>query len=675
MFALVAAKPDITEDLELGRALLGQGHLDTAQRVLVKACQNQPECAAAFRALAEVLNKRGDGGRAGPLVAYADELDPGNASEPIITVDDVPSDADTHQHHLRMVKTPASAPPPIPRLTLPSVPVPVAATATVSGRGGMSAESVAAMMAATEPSPPPRSPFPVRPPSSQALSQRPNRRRDLAVLAVVACAVAAVAAVAAFSQQGRSKPLRVSPRDELDRALASGTLETLMRARDVARMALAAGTADADALVRLGLVNAFLAEDYGLDAGKDTEEALQRSEAIPDVGGKHSDERTALAATARAMLALASRDRVRAKLQAEVAVAAVSPDPPALALLASARVARLAGDAAGAASALDRALVLAPDVAPVAADWAASRLDGGDPVAARRVLAASLDKYKDNARVRLLFADAERAVGETEWVKNLDLACRSDAKISRTIRASCAVGSALQARLDGERAAAVRKVKAASQTSDDPWLLGQASLLLALLGEVDVAEEALNNARKSADASAIPLAWAALAIALGRGESVPAVPFAERPAGPERDLVALRLAYRQGKEQGKPSAMAAVLKSLPPGIQDIDWDVRAFAVLARDSGPSKPELLALEKRADKGNPVVSYVLGVLATRDNDFKLAARKLERALGLHGDACQAAKLYLTAVERVGRHAQPNKNSLRLLHGHNAKCALPEM
>jgi tetratricopeptide (TPR) repeat protein len=487
--------------------------------------------------------------------------------------------------------------------------------------------------------------------------------------------VAAVAAVAAFSQQGRSKPVHVSPRDELERALASGTLETLMRARDMARMALGGGPADADALVRLGLVNAFLAEDYGLDAGKDAEEALQRSEAVPDVGPKPNNERPALAATARALLALAAGDRVRAKVQADIAVATLLPDPPALALLASARIASLAGDTAGAASALDRALALAPDVALVTADWAASRLDGGDPVAARRVLAASLEKYKDNSRVRLAFADAERAVGETDWVKNLELACRNDAKISRKIRARCAVESALQARLEGERTVALRKAKAASQTSDDPLLLAQASLLLALLGEVDVAEEALTNARKFADASAIPLAWAALAIRLGRGESVAAVLFAERPAGPERDLVALRLAYGQGGEQGKAGALAAVLKALPPGIQDIDWDVRAFAVLARENGPSKPEALVLEKRAEKGNPVASYVLGVLASRDKDFKLAARRLERALGLHGDACQAAKLYLVAIEHVGRRAQPNKNSLRVLRSHNAKCALPEM
>jgi len=133
----------------------------------------------------------------------------------------------------------------------------------------------------------------------------------------------------------------------------------------------------------------------------------------------------------------------------------------------------------------------------------------------------------------------------------------------------------------------------------------------------------------------------------------------------------LRLAYARGGRD----ALANALKGLPPGIQDIDGDIRAFAALARADGPPKPDLLTLEKRGEKGSPVASYVLGVLATRDKNFKLAAHRLEKAFSLHGDTCMAAALYLEAVKHVGRSAQPNKSGLRGIRAHNAKCALPEM
>jgi Flp pilus assembly protein TadD len=645
MVALVAGTTDIAEEVELGRTLLGQGHADTAQRVLLKACQGQPECAAAFRALAEVLRSRGDGSRAHSLVEYADELDGTWSGVPAATLPDVPSDEETHQH----------------RLSSRGIPAPVVVSPVVGE------------VVAPEPTPLPKSPFPVRAPSSPALSRRPNRRRDLAVLVVAACAVAAVAAVAAFSQRGKARPPGATPREELDRALASGTLEVLMRARDVARMALVAGVPDADSFVRLGLVNAFLVQDYGVEAAKkDAEEALKLSEGVAE-GLDVSKDRASLAATTRAMLALAAGDRVGAKRHADAAVALVSPDPPAWALLAAARVRVLSGDAAGATRDLDRALGMASDSAPVVADWAASRLDGGDPVAARRALAAALEKFPDNSRLRLLLADAERALGETDWVKNLDVACRGDAKISRNVRTMCAVESALQSRLDGDRALALRKAKAAAQTSEDPQLLGQASLLLALLGEIDSAEDILVTARRFADPAAAFLEWADLAVRLGRGEAVQPSPFTftEHPSGPERDLVALRLAYARGGMD----ALATALKGLPPGIQDIDWDIRAFAALAPVNGPSKQDLLTLEKRGEKGNPLASYVLGVLAIRDKNFKLAARRLEKAFSLHGDTCEAATQYLAALKRVGRGAQPNKSGLRGIHLHNAKCALPEM
>jgi tetratricopeptide (TPR) repeat protein len=649
MIALIAANADIAEEVELGRTLLVQGHLDTAQRVLLKVCQEQPEHAEAFRVLAMVLSKRGDDRRSRPLLDYADELDSQRTREIPASLDDVPSDAETRQNRLGMhiprsaatkqAGQPAVVPP-------PAMPDPKAlATAPIVS---IPAPSVPAFA--------PAAPVPAS-----------KSRSGLVLWTLFLCAVLAAGAAAAYKMYGKAKSPHPSPREELDRSLSSGTLEHLLRARDVARMALESGAPDADSLARLGLLNAFLVDDYAVEAKKDAEDALHRAEVGPEI----NNERAALVASARALLAHAAGEREAAKKLADAAIALTAPDSSAFALLASARARSLAGDVEGTARDLDRAMGIAPDLAPVVVDWATSRLDGGDPVAARRALVKLLERNQDNSRALLVLADAERALGELNWVKSLEKACRSDAKISRSIRAACAVESALQSRIEGDRAGALRKAKAVSQTSEDAQVLGQASLLLALLGETDAAEEVLERGRKVADPANVPLLWADLAIRLSRGEIPATSRVLEHPAGPERDLVALQAAYVRTGAAG----LAVVLKLLPPGIQDIDWDVRAYAALGREGGPPKPELLTLEKRVDKGSPVVSYVLGLLAMRDKDYKLAMRRLEKALAWHGEACQAASFYLDAVKRVGHRAQPNKPGLRNVRAHNAKCPLPDM
>jgi len=290
-------------------------------------------------------------------------------------------------------------------------------------------------------------------------------------------------------------------------------------------------------------------------------------------------------------------------------------------------------------------------------------------VAARRALVTVLEKDPEYSRARLVLADAERALGEAGWLKELETACRSDAKISRNVRAQCAVGSAAQARLEGDRGGALRKAKAASQTTDDPQTLAQIALLLALLGEIDGADELLARAGKAADSTATALKWADLAIRLGRGEKGSSLPVVENPAGPERDLVALRAAYARSGTAG----LATVLKALPPGIADIDAEVRTFAKLGKEGPMPKAEALSLEKRAERWNPVASYVLAVFAMRDKDYKLAARRLEKALAWHGDTCEAAALYADAIKRAGKPFQLNKLLLKALHARNAKCPIP--
>jgi hypothetical protein len=167
------------------------------------------------------------------------------------------------------------------------------------------------------------------------------------------------------------------------------------------------------------------------------------------------------------------------------------------------------------------------------------------------------------------------------------------------------------------------------------------------------------------------LRWADLAIRLGRSETAESLPMVEHPAGPERDLVALRAAYARSGSAG----VAAVLKALPPGIADIDREVRMFAKLEYETAMPKADAAMLERRAERWNPIASYVLGIFAVREKDYKLAARRLEKAMAWHGDTCAAALLYVDAVGRTDKPTQLNKTALRALHARNSKCPVPEI
>ena len=137
----------------------------------------------------------------------------------------------------------------------------------------------------------------------------------------------------------------------------------------------------------------------------------------------------------------------------------------------------MAGDTAGAGKDLDSALQAAPDFAAVVADWSAQRLDTGDASAARRVAREFLAKNKTASRVQLVVAEAERALGERGWSKHVESACRGDNRVSRAMRAACSLAAAQEARLDGERATATRKARAAGQSSDDPRVLAEPVLV------------------------------------------------------------------------------------------------------------------------------------------------------------------------------------------------------
>lgn len=662
--------PDISEDLLLGRTLLEQGHLSTAQRVLVKLCQQHPDNAEAFRGLGDVLHRKGDETRARIISEYAADLHIPDAKTP----------RPTPLPEMRPVAASAApAPAALPPVRKPPLVAP--RSEFVTPLVDPFTPLVDAVNSRSTPVTPPAVPaaMPRMASASQAVAvsggpeaAAPASAKPAAKFGKYAAAAAALVLLAGLGVLGYRayKPGQrrgPAPREELDSALASGSFDRLMRARDRARTALAGTEPDADALVRLALVEAFLALDHGVPGAKSAEEDLRRLRP----GDRPNPQRLALVEAVRALLALAAGDREIARQHMEVGLAWASAKPPPVLLFVSARVRALAGDTVGAGKDLDRARQLAPDFAPVVADWAAQRLDSGDASAARRVAREFLARNKTASRVQLVVAEAERALGENAWSKHVESACRGDNRVSRGVRAACWLASAQEARLDGERATATRKARAAGQISEDACVLADSALVLASLGEIDAADEVLVRARKLADEKAVPLAWATLAIRLGRGQTEGAAPPAERPAQPERHLVALRAAYLKGGG----AALAVAIKNVPASFSEIDPDLRTFMELGREGGLSPSEQATLERRAERGSPVAAFVLGILAARASDHKQAARWLEKALAGHGDACRAALLYLSALQAQERPSPPNRASLRALHARNAQCPIPEV
>jgi tetratricopeptide (TPR) repeat protein len=470
-----------------------------------------------------------------------------------------------------------------------------------------------------------------------------------------------------FWQQRQPQKPSFAAGEELDGALASGSLDRMMRIRDKARTALMAPNPDPDGLVRLALVDAMLSLDYGIASAKSADETL-RQLPPPD---PNQPQLQAMAAAVKGALSLDAGDRLSAQQHVQAGLTKAGSKPPTILLLLSARVHSLSGDLASAGQELDRAMAAAPDFAPVVADWGLLKLDAGDPTSARRVLKEFLGKNKTATRVQLTAAEVERALGESAWKRHVDIACHGDSRAARGLRAACTLAAAQDARLDGERASAIRKAKAAAQGVDDIRILSDAAMVLALLGEIDSADELLERARKVAEPTAPPLAWASLAVRLGRGQVDGPAPPSDHPPLPERALLTLRAEYLKG---GGP-AMAKVVKNVAAGLPELDSDLRTYMELASEGELSKTDRVNLERRADRGNPVAAFVLGVLAARDNDHKVAVKRLEKAMSGHGDACRAALLYLQAVQAQDKPPQPNRNALRALRERCAACPLPEM
>jgi hypothetical protein len=182
-----------------------------------------------------------------------------------------------------------------------------------------------------------------------------------------------------------------------------------------------------------------------------------------------------------------------------------------------------------------------------------------------------------------------------------------------------------------------------------------------VLGEIDAAGEALGRAERLAAVRAPALAWADLAVKLGRREAVADDALLATAVGPERRLVAARVALARGGT----AELGSTVRAIPAALVLFDPDLRALAFLGRDGGAPRGERSEMEHRADRGDPVAAYVLGRLAERASDNRQAARRLEKALVGHGDSCDAATRL-----RALRSGEAVTRLLRELRTHNARC-----
>ncbi|HET6148213.1 MAG TPA: hypothetical protein VFH68_11835 [Polyangia bacterium] len=453
-------------------------------------------------------------------------------------------------------------------------------------------------------------------------------------------------------QRTDAEPMRLALRAEID----AGSCAGLRRAQVLGRRLLLNDAGDHGARAALALAGAMLAIEC---AEPLTEDAVHTAQ-DPDFGG---DERAvAEIVAARGLLRIAGGWSVEAVREAESAVGGAPGTPQPLYALG--RVRGRAGDLVGASRALEAAMVAGPWFLPARFAWAEIRLDLGDAgtaAEALRVLPSS------DPRTQLLADEVEGARGgkasALATAAALDAACDESRVSSVQDAASCALRDATRARLAGDRARARRRaLTAADRVPADPRLLGRVATMLAELGAVDRAAPLLARAEKLAAPGTPALAWATLAIALGRGRAV-SRPSAPRPPAPEGPLLEARAALASGGV----GALAAVEEQ--PGARDQDPDRVQLALLVKgpaaadgvDGGPGRAD-------TDPAHPVAAYVAGLRARLAGDLPGAAEQLSHALTGHGDACRAAGEYVAVLRALKRKAAPGV--FAALRAENSGC-----
>jgi tetratricopeptide (TPR) repeat protein len=719
----------VTGQVALGRALLDRGRVREAQEVLIGAAKANPDHGDAFRWLGEVVIKRGDLPRARALLEYAEELSPNDrrVTELLIEAGGTPTfrsaRPNTDFEHTRVsnaraladrmhedsLDDPTRVGPEMSELLAaetsdrhrrqPAPALGIDEPTVVDGRAALQAWKNAGVREPSSPfstdsediqvpqvgelnvAPPMREPSGARLPLVQVLDEDKTpvnarvpvpQRKTLSALRVVrqpgarkrvfaiagAVAAAAIIATIAFVASRPGVGTGEGLRAKMNSAISAGTLRSLIAARDLGKQMLASAPGDGDTLASLAFIDALLVRDYAFGQRSDAEAALARAQAVAAPPAARSGT---LQATC-AIVALTAGKLAEAQQCAEKAVAATPDGAPAL--LAAARVKIHNADLEGARRDLERLLQRTPDFSEAVLDWAAIWIDLGDPSTASQSLREQIKRTPDHLRARLLLAEAERALGDRSAAEGLEAACRAESKESPALRVGCLLAASSQSRLAGEHQQAVRSARAAgAEMPDEPRVLAAAALGMAVLGEIDAADEALKRARTLARETSVPIAWADMAVKLGRRQVVVPSHLMDTAVGPERRLVAARLilAYEGA------GALAKHLKNVPRGLVLIDPDLHAISQIAEDSG-ARGDRTDLEKRADHGDPVASYVLGRLLER-HAADPAAKRLEKALWGHGDACEAAVIYRRLLKQLGYESAPQR-IMRELKSRNAQC-----
>jgi hypothetical protein len=470
-----------------------------------------------------------------------------------------------------------------------------------------------------------------------------------AAILITVCVAVAAAAVETISGFGRRSGWRALETQLLDEVKA-GSLQGLLRARVAAARVLADQPSNAAVIGQLAFISAWLADEYGLRAGPEAEEALARLQALPD-------RRPADADSTAALLALGRGDRDRAAAMALATSRQDRSDVRPLLVLARARA--LAGDPLGASKAAEAAAVRAPKAGAPLVSWAEARLDLGQTAAAQKTLHDLVLRIPEHSRALLLLQEAEEArpnAPATTLSPAVEAACARDGAVSPVLAVACDLARASVARAAGDRARALEHLRAIpARKVTEPRQLARAALQLAQVGLIDEADVLATQAARLASDTMPALAWARIAITLGRGEL--ALPPPDLPITcAETRLIAARAAFASAGS----GALEKYLQQLPPALVKADADLVA---LSQANAPGKPA----PPTGGTINPVQAYALGVRARLSSDPATAVQWLTHALLGHGDACRAAGEYTAAARLAG---VPLTDDLTHLRAVNTRC-----
>lgn len=524
-----------------------------------------------------------------------------------------------------------------------------------------------------------------------------DRSRSFVALALV-LAVAAAAILCFLVVLSKRRRQVNLMRTELLADVERGGFGDLARAQSRGRHLLVGHLDDREAMAALAFTDAALTLDYGFNAISEAATLLAGRHEPP--GASTPDSVFAVEAAASALLLVHSGNREDGMREAMSAAARAPGNPYPLYALGRARA--LGGDLAGARGALEAAIVGDPGFTAARVAWAEVVLDLGDAKAARAALTAVLAQSPQDLRAQLLLDEARQALadapepGHAASTMKLPAICdevdREEPGLASQVRwppvffrAACALARATRARRSGARTVALVAAKAAAAIApDEPRLMGRIALELAQLGAIDRAASLLTRARRRAAPETPTLAWAAVAVALGRGRAPP-LPDAPRPADPETRL----LEARAGLAEGGLGELAAVVTRLGPRAIATDADLRLLARLgeteATDRRPpaprpssagatpaahlaTTPRDVAPEEDRDDDDPLRAYVDGLAAQFRGDPAAAAERFWHALSGHGDACRAVGEYVAALRALKLPADPS--AWRALSSENAAC-----